>query len=96
MYEELKLCGLRVLKDFRKLLDNYPERMSVGEVFSPPPGNPRLSSEYIGNGKDQLDMAFDFSLMYVNWNAKEFYKKISNWLFRTPFFKGLAVFEECG
>ena len=73
-----------VLKDFRKLLDSYPERMSVGEVFSPPPGDPRLSSEFLGSGKDQLDMAFDFSLMYVKWNAKAFYKKISNWLELVP------------
>ena len=73
-----------VLKDFRKLLDSYPERMSVGEVFSPPPGDARLSSEFIGNGKDQLDMAFDFSLMYVKWNAKAFYKKISTWLELVP------------
>lgn len=73
-----------ILRELRYLLDKYSERMSVGEVFSPPPGNAALSASFLGNGNDQLDMAFDFSLMYVKWNAKKFYDKISRWLDLIP------------
>lgn len=73
-----------ILKDFRKMLDSYPGRMSVGEVFSLPPGNPHLSAKFTGSGEDELHMAFDFSLMYRPWSARMFYRCIRKWLKSIP------------
>ena len=51
--------------------------MLVGEIFSYPPGNPELSASYLGNGEDELHLAFDFSLLYRRWSARRFYRSIS-------------------
>ena len=68
----------RIARKFRLMLDEYEDRMAVGEVFSFPPGNPKLSASYLGKG-DELNLAFDFSLMYRTWNASSFYKCIKKW-----------------
>ena len=69
----------KILKEFRKILNEYDNRMSVGEVFALPPGDPSLSARFLGDG-DELHLAFDFSLMYRWWNARRFYKTIKKWL----------------
>ena len=69
-----------IIKDFKKLFDTYFERMMVGETYNPPPGDPAFSAEYLGEGDDELHLAFDFSLTYVNsWGAKIFQKLIKRW-----------------
>jgi alpha-glucosidase len=73
-----------ILRDFRKLVDSYPDRMSVGEVFSLPPGNPHLSAKFLGGGDDELHLSFDFSLMYRFWSARMFYRCVSKWLKAIP------------
>lgn len=68
-----------ILKEFRKLLDSYPgDRMSVGEVFYQPPGDPEASASYCGED-DQLHMAFNFSFLYQKWSAGRFAKAIETW-----------------
>ena len=68
----------RIARKFRLMLDEYDDRMAVGEVFSFPPGNPKRYASYLGKG-DELNLAFDFSLMYRTWNAASFYKSIKKW-----------------
>jgi len=70
----------RVLKEFRSLLDSYSERMAVGEVFSPPPGDPGLAASYLGDGGDELHLVFDFSLLYSRWSGRRFLKIVRKWL----------------
>jgi len=72
-----------LLRDFRKLLDSYPDKTSVGEIYTPPPGNPALAASFLGNGSDMLHLVFDFSLVFSFWKASSycriinrFYKKI--------------------
>ncbi|MBP7603411.1 MAG: alpha-glucosidase [Spirochaetes bacterium] len=74
----------RILKEFRSLLDSYPERMAVGEVFSPPPGDPELSASYLGDGEDELHLVFDFSLLYSKWSGRKFLKTARKWLALVP------------
>ncbi len=74
----------RVLKEFRALLDSYPQRMAVGEVFSPPPGDPELSASYLGDGLDELHLVFDFSLLYSRWSGRGFLKSIRKWIALIP------------
>ena len=62
-----------ILKSFRKLLDSYEgDRMSVGEVFIEPPGNPKLATSYYGDNGDELHMAFNFAFLYCKWDANKF------------------------
>lgn len=67
------------IRELRKVIDEYKDRMTVGEVFTLPPGNPELSASFLGNGADELHLAFDFSIMYRLWNARRFYNCIKKW-----------------
>lgn len=66
-----------ILRDLRKLLDSYGDRMSVGEVMQDYPGNVELPSTYYGNN-DELHLAFNFKFLYSSWNAKNFYRIVND------------------
>ncbi len=68
-----------IVKELRALLDLYEDRVAVGEVFCLPPGDPALSASYLGDGTDELHMAFDFSLMYRFWGARRYYRVLKKW-----------------
>ncbi len=72
------------LRELRSAADEYDARMTVGEVFTLPPGNPELAASFMGNGTDELHMAFDFSIMYRLWSARRFYSCIRNWYRAMP------------
>lgn len=67
-----------LLKDLRKLLDSYGDRMSVGEVMMDPPGKVSIPASYYGNN-DELHMAFNFAFLYSFWGAENFKKVIDEW-----------------
>ncbi len=73
-----------LLRDFRKLLDSYPEKTSVGEIYVPPPGNTDLAVSFLGNGTDMLHLVFDFSLIFTLWKASSYYKIITNYYEKIP------------
>ncbi|MEA3224093.1 MAG: alpha-glucosidase [Thermodesulfobacteriota bacterium] len=67
-----------ILREFRKILDSYSDKMSVGEIFVEPV-DPRISQGYLGDGEDELHLAFDFGLIItkssarlLKWGAKRF------------------------
>lgn len=66
-----------LLRELRSLLNTYNNRMTVGEVFNEKPGNHALSASFLGNGRDELHLAFDFSLVFEKWSAKRFFNRIS-------------------
>ena len=68
----------------RKLLDEYDDRMCVGEIYTLPPGDPETAADYLGSGNDAIHLAFDFSLMFQPWNARKFFKCITNWYNNIP------------
>ncbi|MCD8265239.1 MAG: DUF3459 domain-containing protein [Tannerellaceae bacterium] len=68
-----------LLRAFRRLLDRYPGRVSIGEIYVPPPGNSRLAASFMGNGQDMLHMAFDFTLIFTRWSACAFYQALSKY-----------------
>ncbi len=74
----------RIVSDLRKLLDQYQDRVSIGEIYTMPPGNPRLSASYLANGSNGIHMAFDFSLLFSSWNARKYYKSVSGWYNHIP------------
>ena len=73
-----------VLKEFRLLLEKYPEKTSIGEIYTPPPGNAKLVTTFLGNGSDMLHLVFDFSLIFSFWNASSYYKIINKYYQHIP------------
>ena len=67
------------LKEFRKLLERYRERMLVGEIMVEKPGSPEIAASYLGNGNDELHLAFDFSFTWLPWNAGKWKTAAEKW-----------------
>lgn len=76
--------SLKILTSLRKLLDQYPNKVSIGEVYMLPPGDPQLAAAYLGDGTNSLHMAFDFSLAFKRWSAKRYAQTIQNWMQAIP------------
>ncbi len=66
----------RILKEFRKLLDSYPGKTSVGEIIS---GDPRQVMAYYGENNDQLHLNFYFDLLDCRFSAAAFCRAIERW-----------------
>lgn len=63
-----------IYKELRKLLDKH-EAMAVGEIYlNEGKTESELSASYLGNNGDELNLAFDFSVMNAKFNAKDFLK----------------------
>ncbi|MDR1683375.1 MAG: hypothetical protein LBS25_08330 [Candidatus Symbiothrix sp.] len=73
-----------ILKEFRSILDQYPNQVSIGEIYALPPGRPQLATSFLGNGSDMLHLVFDFSLVYSLWNASAYYKVVDNYYRNIP------------
>jgi alpha-glucosidase len=73
-----------IARELRELLDTYPERMSVAEVYSLPIGNFEIASSYLQSGDDSMNMVFDFSLIMKSWNAGKYFKSIMKSYSRIP------------
>jgi len=57
-----------LLRGVRGVLDEYPQRMAVGEVFLT---NPAEVARYYGKD-DELQLAFNFSFLLSPWSAERF------------------------
>ncbi len=69
-----------ILRELRREVDAYPERMLVGEAYAPPPGDAEFAAACTGNGNDMLYMAFDFSLIYAGkWEASRYLELLQRW-----------------
>jgi alpha-glucosidase len=71
--------SIKIAGQLRELLDQYPQRAAIGEVYSLPPGDPATSARYLAGGEKGVHLAFDFSLIFSSWNARSFYRCISEW-----------------
>ena len=61
-----------MLRGVRGVLDSYPERMTVGEVYLM---DPAQVARYYGRG-DELHLAFNFSFLRASWEAERFAHEI--------------------
>jgi len=73
-----------IIREFRALLDEYPGKASVGEVYVFRPGDPKLAASFLGSGDDMLNMAFDFSLIFCRWNARKYYSAVQSYYDALP------------
>lgn len=55
-----------IIRDFRRLLDEYPERCAIGEVWSELP----RWVKYYGEGGSGLHLPFNFRLIDLPWQAR--------------------------
>lgn len=62
------------LKEFRALLDSYPERYSVGETFE---ATPQRAASYVSD--QMLHAAFDFDFLLNRFHPGAFYDDIQRW-----------------
>ncbi len=74
-----------ILKRFRSLLDRYGATMAVGEIY-PNEGvmEPAVSATYLGNGTDELHLAFDFSLLARPFSAVRYRRALETWYQAIP------------
>jgi len=66
----------QVLKDFRKIIDSYPVKTSIGEIMA---DNPARAASYYGDNCDELHMNFYFELLHCRWKASSFRRCIELW-----------------
>lgn len=55
-----------VLRDFRRLLDEYDQRVAIGEVYLE---DVKDWARYYGGALDELHLPFNFRLIFTPWNA---------------------------
>ena len=58
-----------ILREFRRLLDSYEDRMAVGEVGI---YDPARLVRYFGEAQDELQLAFNFAFLVQPWSAEAF------------------------
>ena len=63
-----------LLRRIRAVLDAYPERMAVGEVYL---FDPAEVAKYLGSG-DELHLAFNFSFLRCAWDAAAFRREVES------------------
>ena len=74
----------KIVRKLRQIINEYPEKTLIGEIYNTPPGDSRLVGSYLGNGKDSLNMAFDFSLFFKGWNAHKYFDAINSLYYEIP------------
>ena len=65
-----------VVRELRDLLDEYPGAMMVGETYT---DDPAEAAAYLGDGTDQLHLAFNFDFAMTKWSARRFQRSIGRW-----------------
>lgn len=84
VYTRNRPRSVKTIKELRKVIDKYEDRMMVGEIYTLPPGDSNLASKYLGNGNDALHLAFDFSLIFTPWKANKYARAIQRWYNTIP------------
>jgi len=68
-----------IWREFRQLLDRYPERMAVGEV------EPTGAEGYYGDGANELHLVFNFAMLHQRrWDARAFCDLVQAWYDKLP------------
>ncbi len=84
IYTRNRTLSHKIVRKLRRLMDQYDERMIVGEIYVMPPGNSGVAASYLGKGYNSLNLAFDFSLIFSSWNARQYFRTINKWQKEIP------------
>jgi len=63
-----------IFKEMRKVTDAYPGRMMVGET--PYEYGADMALSYLGDGEDELHLAFYFKFLLTRWSARAYRERI--------------------
>ncbi len=67
------------LRKFRSMMDTFDGRMLVGEIMVEAPGEPQKAASYLGDGNNELNLAFDFTLLNTRWGAEQWEAVARTW-----------------
>ena len=84
VYTRNRKRSVVIVKQLRELLDRYENRVSIGEIYTHPPGDAKAAARYLAKGKNGIHLAFDFSLIFSRWNAHSYFKSIKTWYDSLP------------
>jgi alpha-glucosidase len=84
LYDRNQVESHHALKKFRSWVDTYDEKMLVGEILVEKPGEPEMAASYLGNGTDELHLAFDFTFTWLPWSAKKWQRAALRWYRAVP------------
>ena len=73
----------KIVRQLRKLTDQYEDRVLIGEIYTMPPGDTGIAASYLDEGQG-IHMAFDFSLIFRSWSARKYFKCITDWYANVP------------
>lgn len=76
LYDRSRPESLEVVRELRRLLDEYPDRMMMGEVYT---DRPRDAIALLGNGTDALHLSFYLHFAQRRWKAAQFRSSVE-WL----------------
>ena len=76
VYDRDRPEGHEIFKEMRKVTDEYPGVMMVGET--PYEHGADMACSYLGDGTDELHLAFYFHLLLARWNCSVYRKRIEN------------------
>jgi alpha-glucosidase len=79
LYSRNRGTSIKIVRKLRLLVESYGDKMLVGEIYTPPPGNNKTVINYLDQGDNALHLAFDFSLIFRFWSAKKYYDCIYTW-----------------
>jgi len=65
-----------VVRELRSILDEYPGAMMVGETYT---DDPAEAAAYLGDGADELHLAFNFDFALTKWSAGRFQRSVGRW-----------------
>ncbi|RJP35008.1 MAG: alpha-glucosidase [Actinobacteria bacterium] len=76
LYDRSQPESLEAAKELRRITDEYPGRMMMGEVYT---DTPEDAVAYLGDGTDALHLSFYLDFAQRKWNAGDFRESVE-WL----------------
>lgn len=76
LYDRCRPEDHEVVRELRSVLDRYPGAMMVGETYT---DDPAEAAAYLGDGGDELHLAFNFDFALTGWSARRFQRSVDRW-----------------
>jgi alpha-glucosidase len=70
----------KVIRRVRSLVDSYEDKVLIGDVVVAPPGEPELVASLYGMYKDELNLAYDYSIANTTIIPKTFRAASKRWI----------------
>ncbi|MFN2187502.1 MAG: alpha-glucosidase [Candidatus Promineifilaceae bacterium] len=78
IYDRDRAGNYEYIRQIRALVNQYTDRMTIGEVMVDGKGSPQLAADYYDEGQG-LHMAFNFAFTSCPWRAEAFAEAVDQW-----------------